>query len=111
MPSDVLKKLDEIEAEMRRVGYWSESLEQASHACGSEFRSAMDAPSFPVWLQGVFLPNARAGALERRLPARSQASEIVCRQYASALQSPEARRLFDLLREFEELCAKASSQG
>ena len=106
--SEVLRKLDEIEGEMRRCGYWSDSLEQASGACGTKFKSTLDAPSFQLWLQGLFLPSARAAALEGKLPVRSQAGEIVRRQYASDLQAPESRRLFALIREFDELCLKAS---
>ena len=93
---------------MRRFGYWSDSLDQASGACGTKFKSTLDAPSFQLWLQGLFLPSARATALEGKLPARSQAGEIVRRQYTSDLQSPEAQRLFELIREFDELCLKAS---
>ena len=110
MLSDALKKLDEIEAEMRRVGYWFDSLEPASGACGTKFNSALDAPSFQLWLQCVFLPNARAAANEGSLPARSQAGEIARRQFMSKTQAPEARKLFGLIQEFDELCAKASPQ-
>ena len=108
MTPNVLKTLDEIEAEMRRIGYWSDSPELRPGTCEGRFRSYLDAPSFRVWLQVLFLPNARAAALEGKLPARSQASEIVRRQYARDAAVPEARRLLALVGEFEALCLKAS---
>jgi uncharacterized protein YqcC (DUF446 family) len=104
MTTDPLQKLDEIEAEMRRIGYWSEALESGAGRCGPRFQSCLDAPSFAVWLQGLFLPNARAAAREGVLPARSQAGEIARRQYAASADLPETRRLHALLREFDELC-------
>ena len=65
-------------------------------------------PSFRVWVQTLFLPNARAAATEGRLPARSQASEIVRRQYAREAGVVEARKLVDLIGEFDQLCFEAS---
>ena len=109
MSAEVLKKLDEIEAEMRRVGYWSDSPELQAGACEGRFKSYLDAPSFKIWLQVLFLPNARAAAREGKLPARSQAGEIVRRQYARDAEVPEARSLLALLREFDNLCLKAST--
>jgi uncharacterized protein YqcC (DUF446 family) len=64
MTSAVLKTLDEIEAEMRRIGYWSDSPELRPGSCEGRFASYLDAPTFRVWLQTLFLPNARAAALE-----------------------------------------------
>jgi len=108
MSSNALKTLDEIEAEMRRIGYWSDSPELRPGACEGRIKSYLDAPTFRVWLQTLFLPNARAAALEGKLPARSQAGEIVRRQYARDAAAPEARRLLALIGEFEALCLKAS---
>lgn len=107
--SEALKKLDEIEAEMRRIGCWSAALEAESGKCETGLRSAMDAPSLQIWLQRLFLPNARAAAREGKLPARSQAGEIAGRHYASSLQTPEGRKLLELVRDFDVLCRKASS--
>ena len=109
MSAAVLNKLDEIEAEMRRIGYWSDAPELQAAIDAGKFRNFLDAPSFPLWLQGLFLPNARAAVLEGSLPVRSQAGEIVRRQYAREAGAPEARRLLDLIREFDELCFKSSS--
>ena len=108
MVTDALRKLDEIEAEMRRVGYWSEAPEFEPGACASRVKSCLDAPSFKVWVQTLFLPNARAAANEGKLPARSQASEIVRRQYAREAGAVDARKLVELIGEFDRLCREAS---
>jgi uncharacterized protein YqcC (DUF446 family) len=108
MTSPALHKLDEIEAEMKRIGYWSDALEMQGEACAGRFGSCLDAPSFKIWVQTLFLPNARAVALEGNLPARSQAGEIVRRQYADDASAPEARRLRALIHEFDELCLMAA---
>jgi uncharacterized protein YqcC (DUF446 family) len=108
MTSPALDKLDEIEAEMKHIGYWSDALELQAETCTGRFGSCLDAPSFRIWVQTLFLPNARAVALEGNLPARSQAGEIVRRQYADDASAPEARRLRTLIHEFDELCLMAS---
>ena len=108
MSADVLKKLDEIEAEMRRIGCWSNSPELQTAIREGKFKSFLDAPSFELWLQGLFLPNARAAAREGTLPAYSQAGEIVRRQYNHRAHMPEAQKLLDLICEFDNLCLKAS---
>ena len=53
-------KLDAIEAEMKKIGYWSANPPdlQAEIKVG-RLRSYLDALSFELWLQCVFLPNAR----------------------------------------------------
>ena len=81
MSADVLRKLDEIEAEMRRIGYWSDSPDLQAAVREGKFKSFLDAPSFELWLQGLFLPNARTAARAGRLAAYSQAGEIARRQY------------------------------
>ena len=108
MTSKALEKLDEIEAEMKRIGYWSDALAMQAETCAGRFGSYLDAPSFKIWVQTLFLPNARAAALEGDLPARSQAGEIVRRQYADDAAAPEARRLLAMIHEFDDLCLKAS---
>ena len=107
MSTDVIRKLDEIEAEMRRLGYWSESVgEQAAgvHSC-------LDTPTLASWLQQLFLPNARRAACAGTLPARSQAGEIARRHYGGDKLPPEAERLLQRVREFDELCAHAARKN
>lgn len=107
MSAEALRKLDEIEAEMRRVGCWSDSFDQQAACDGGTLKSYLDAPSFELWLQGLFLPNARIAAREGRLPARSQAGEIVRRQYAQRACTYETQKLLALVHEFDALCLQA----
>jgi uncharacterized protein YqcC (DUF446 family) len=66
-------KLDEIEAEMKKVGFWSENPPdlQAQYSIG-RMRSYLDAPSFELWLQCIFLPNARRAVQTKSLPKDSE---------------------------------------
>ena len=69
----LLAQLDKIEQEMKRIGYWSEHPPDllAEFEAG-RMRSYLDAPTFELWLQCVFLPNARAAAQARSLLRRAQ---------------------------------------
>lgn len=98
----VLAKLDAIEAEMKRVGYWSESPPdlQAEIRAG-RLRSFIDAPSFELWLQCVFIPNARAAAASNDLPEQSDVGLMAMRQYDYHSHIPEAQNLLKLLSEFD----------
>lgn len=108
MSVEVLKKLDEIEAEMRRIGYWSDSPDLVASIRGGKFRSYLDAPSLELWLQALFLPHARAAAREGRLPAYSQAGAIARRHYEHHSAVPEAAKLLTLIEDFDRLCLEAS---
>lgn len=92
------RKLDEIEAEMKRIGYWSDA-----PRVGGATSSFTEAPSFELWLQTVFLRNARDAVRARQLPADSQVGLMAIRQYDYHSQVPEAQRLTDLLSEFDAL--------
>src|SRR5262245_62583605 len=98
----VLAKLDAIEAEMKRVGYWCESPPdlQAEIRAG-RLRSFIDAPSFELWLQCVFIPNARAAAARNDLPNQSEVGVVAMRQYDYHSHIPEAQNLLKLLSEFD----------
>lgn len=104
MNSAVLQKLDQIEAEMRRIGYWQENPPdlRARYVSG-ELRSYLDAPSFELWLQTVFMPNARHAAQTNTLPKDSQVGLMALRQYDYHSSIPEAHGLMQLLNEFDNL--------
>jgi uncharacterized protein YqcC (DUF446 family) len=63
MSSALLDKLNQVEAEMKRIGYWQENPPdlRAKYASG-EMRSYLDAPSFELWLSDHF----PAGCAKRR---------------------------------------------
>lgn len=93
----VLAKLDEIEAEMKRIGFWSHTPEMT----GDD--SFLEAPSFELWLQCVFLPHAREAAGQGTYPERSQVGLMALRQYDYHSYIPEAQNLLKLLNEFDQL--------
>lgn len=93
----VLTKLDEIEAEMKRIGFWSETPDTSNES------GFLDAPSFELWLQCVFLPHAREAANQGSYPSRSQVGLMALRQYDYHTYVPEAQTLLRLLNEFDQL--------
>ena len=102
-------KLDEIEAEMKKIGFWQENPPdlQAAFASG-KMRSYLDAPSFELWLQCIFLPNARRAVRTGTLPKDSQVGVMAMRQYDYHSVVPEAERLVSLLHEFDGMVKKAT---
>ena len=93
----VLAKLDEIEEEMRRIGYWAQKPPQFS------VESYLDAPSFELWLQCIFMPNAREAAAEDSYPRQSQVGVMAMRQYDYHSHIEEAQTLLRLLGEFDRI--------
>ena len=102
--------VDEIEAEMKRIGFWTENppplLEMADRG---ELRSYLDAPCFEQWLQCVFLPRARAAIEHDDFPGSSSVAEMARRQYDYHSYVPEAERLLELLREFDALVERRAA--
>lgn len=88
----LLEKLDEVEAEMRAIGYWQEEA----------FRES-DQKTFEHWLQFTFLPVARNRIEQRDIPADSQVGVMAMRQYDYHSYVPEAQRLLALLSDFDTL--------
>jgi uncharacterized protein YqcC (DUF446 family) len=111
MNPEVLQKLDQIEAEMRRIGYWQENPPdlKARYASG-ELRSYLDAPSFELWLQTIFIPNARQAAQTDNLPSDSQVGLMAMRQYDYQSSVPEAHGLMRMLYEFDDLVTGARDE-
>ncbi len=101
---EIGRQLDLIEAEMKRIGYWSAGPPDlgAKFEAG-EMRSYLDAPSFELWLQQVFIPKAREGVAGDRLPGTSQVGLAALRQYDYHSHIPEAQQLLALLNRFDEM--------
>ncbi|MBW3555281.1 MAG: YqcC family protein, partial [Gemmatimonadetes bacterium] len=68
-------------------------------------QSYLDAPTFELWLQCVFIPNARSAAETNDLPPHSQVGEMARRQYDFHSSVPEAQPLMELLCRFDDLIA------
>ena len=101
---DVSHQLDKIEAEMKRIGYWQDDPPdlQAEVAAG-RIRTSLDAPTFELWLQTIFLPNARYAAQTDALPRESQVGLMAMRQYDYHDHVPKAQPLLAMLREFDAI--------
>ena len=103
-----LQKLDAIEAELRRLGWWCEDPpDLLARFSAGELRTYLDAPSFELWLQCVFLPNARAAAESDALPSSSQVGLMALRQYDCHSSVPEAQPLLGLLHDFDRIVTGA----
>lgn len=89
-----------IEAEMHRIGLWSEeSLPPEAYAFSRAF--GMDTMAFSQWLQFIFIPRVRE-ILESRgqFPARSMVGAQATREFDA---DPRAETLVALLGEFDAL--------
>ncbi|MGP9802482.1 YqcC family protein [Rheinheimera sp. NSM] len=95
----VLSALDEIEAEMKRIGFWKESPPDV------RVGSYLEAPSFELWLQCVFMPNARKAAQAGEYPSSSQVGLMAMREYDYHSCVEEALNLVSLLHDFDKLVA------
>ena len=93
----VLAKLDAIEAEMKKIGFWTDNPPEFQVSNYSE------APTFELWLQCVFLPNARAAAGKSTYPAKRQVGLMAMRQYDYHEYVEQAQTLLELLNEFDRI--------
>ncbi len=96
-PALVNRKLDEIEAEMKRIGFWTGDPPTFT------VTHYLEAPTFELWLQCIFLPNARRAAAEDRFPSTSQVGLMAMRQYDYHEYVEAAQPLLALLREFDRI--------
>ena len=104
--------LERIEAEMKRIGFWSENppplLQMADRG---ELRTYLDAPSFEQWLQCVFLARAHEAIQNDAMPSSSSVAEMARRQYDYHSYVPEAQPLLKLLRAFDLLVDQRLQAG
>lgn len=93
----VLSALDEIEAEMKKIDFWNENPPEV------RVGNYLEAPSFELWLQCVFLPNARKAAQTGEYPGGSQVGLMAMREYDYHSSEGEALNLVSLLHSFDKL--------
>jgi uncharacterized protein YqcC (DUF446 family) len=99
LQKDVTRYLDQIEAEMRRIGIWqAEPPRPEQRKFTKAF--AMDTMAFSQWLQFIFLPRVREAVAANRLPKGSSVGAQAVREFDG---HPEADRLLTLLSEFDAL--------
>jgi uncharacterized protein YqcC (DUF446 family) len=96
----VAHAIDEIEAEIKRIGYWStEPLPEAAYQFQAAF--AMDTMTFVQWLQFVFIPRVRdILAKQGTFPLQSMVGVQAMREFDG---DEDASRLVLLLTKFDEL--------
>lgn len=103
MPPDyavVQAKLDAIEAEMKRGGFWQAApLKPEQYHFERAF--ALDTMAFAQWLQFIFVPRVRAIIDQRgQFPAQSMVGAQAAREFDGVA---EANELVRLLSEFDAL--------
>lgn len=99
---DAARYADEIEAELRKIGFWqSAALRPEQLAFTQAF--AMDTMSFAQWLQFIFLPRVREAIASNRFPGSSSVGAQAVREFDG---DTEAGRLVTLLAEFDALFEK-----
>ena len=102
----LLGTLDAIEAELKRLGWWTEGAPPMHE--GDDFPAfGQGLMAFPQWLQWIFLANARAACADLDLPSGSQVGVKAVREFDGM---PEADRLIELLGEFDAQVVRAHRQ-
>ena len=98
----LLEKLQQIEAEMKVISFWSSG---ASPADPSDCKEAFcaDKMSFEQWLQFIFLPHARKAIKDDALPTSSMVGAQASREYSQMSVVEKAQPLVSLLSEFDAL--------
>lgn len=99
---EIAKKADEIEAELKGIGYWQAGPLPPERAKFKE-AFATDTMAFSEWLQHVFLPRVRECLKTGEFPASSHVAVQAIREYMMWGNEPETERLIDLLKEFDAL--------
>ncbi len=104
----VLGKIGEVEAEMRRIGFWSK--EPAPRIDPLQIYGGLP---FERWLQFVFAPAARRAGATRDYSAvpRFRIGLCAMRNYDHHSEVPEARRLIALCEELEDLLAAVMTRA
>lgn len=98
-PQTVSSKLEQIEAEMRRIGIWqSDPLLPEQY----DFRAAFaaDSLSFAQWLQFIFIPNVKSATASGKFPFESHVAAQAVREFGGM---DKASALISLLDEFDKL--------
>ena len=103
MPTPVQQKVsryaDEIEAEMKNLGFWQDRPLRPEQL---NFKQAfaMDTMTFTQWLQFVFLPRVRDSVAANCFPSSSSVGTQAVREFDG---NPDVDRLITLLSEFDDL--------
>ena len=93
-------KIDEIEAEMKRLGMWQDK-PLPDDAYGFRQAFGMDTMAFPQWLQFILIPRVREIISEKgQFPSSSEVGIKAIKEFD---QIPKADQLIRLLNEFDAI--------
>jgi uncharacterized protein YqcC (DUF446 family) len=99
----LLQKVTEIENEMKRIKFWSDTMIQIDPKDCTEAFCA-DKLAFQQWLQFVFIPNVRKIISEKEeLPADSEVGLRALNEFDGMSVDPEAKELVAILQSFDQL--------
>lgn len=102
-----LEQVELIEAEMKRIGYWAATQSDLHIAITkAELRNFTEPPSFQLWLQCIFMPNARKSATDGEFPEKSQIGLVAMQYYDYYSLTEEAQPLMLLLSKFDAIIEK-----
>jgi len=93
----IIETLDEIELELKFIGFWSENPPDF------KFSYFTQAPSFELWLQCIFIPNARDSVNRNDYPERSQVGLMALSQYDYYSYVKKAQKLVSLLNKLDKI--------
>jgi uncharacterized protein YqcC (DUF446 family) len=93
----ILEKIEEIEQEMKRIGFWDEK----------NFEKNINTPTFEQYLQYGVIPKVRKIVAEKGgFPKESNLGLRAMKEYDYMDSVPEADNLQRLLREFDNIINK-----
>lgn len=99
----VVSKIDEIEAEMRRMGVW-QSRPLTPEQMDFKQPFGMDLLTLEQWLQFIFIPRVREIVATRgEFPSGSQVADHAFREWVMWGSRDDAEPLIQLLRQFDSL--------
>jgi uncharacterized protein YqcC (DUF446 family) len=103
----VASKIDEIEAEMRRMGVWqSQPLTPEQLDFKEPF--GMDLLTLEQWLQFIFIPNVKDIIVTKgEFPSGSQVGDHAFREWVMWGSRDNVEPLIQLLRQFDSLFGNA----
>ncbi|VAX00985.1 hypothetical protein MNBD_GAMMA22-991 [hydrothermal vent metagenome] len=100
----VLQKISSIESEMKRINYWSHTPpDLLADVKSGKIKSYLDAPSFELWLQCIFIPNVIDRAQEQDFPDVSHVGFMALRYYNNESIIEDAQPLLKMLLEFDRI--------
>ncbi|HEY1923516.1 MAG TPA: YqcC family protein [Tepidisphaeraceae bacterium] len=103
----VASRIDEIEAEMRRMGVW-QSQPLTPEQLNFKEAFGMDVLALEQWLQFIFIPNVRKIiATKGKFPSGSQVADQAYREWVMWGSRTDVEPLIQLLRQFDSMFGEA----